>query len=90
MSAAENSVTANKAKLKPLLKRFRGIVPSAQHSTVCLLTTSCRVVIAILDAFHFDLQNTEFKVTKLPSSVTKRKARGVPTGKTIINFLIFV
>ncbi|KAK3096539.1 hypothetical protein FSP39_001125 [Pinctada imbricata] len=37
-----------------------------------------RVVVAIMDAFHFDLQKTEFVVTILPAMVTKQKARGMP------------
>ncbi|XP_061192168.1 small subunit processome component 20 homolog [Saccostrea echinata] len=35
-----------------------------------------RVIVGILDAFHFDLRNSQHSVNNLPDSVAKKKAKG--------------
>ncbi|XP_060070430.1 small subunit processome component 20 homolog [Ylistrum balloti] len=38
-----------------------------------------RVIVAILDSFHFDVSASELNLTNLPQSITKKKAIGLPT-----------
>lgn len=38
-----------------------------------------RVIVAILDSFHFDVSASQLNLTNLPESITKKKAVGLPT-----------
>ena len=40
-----------------------------------------RVIVGILDAFHFDLRNSQHAVVNLPDAIAKKKAKGEITGK---------
>ena len=49
-----------------------------------------RVIVGILDAFHFDLRNSQHAVVNLPDAIAKKKAKGEITGKGSILFLNIV
>ena len=46
-----------------------------------------RVIVGILDAFHFDLRNSQHSVVNLPDAIAKKKAKGEITGKGSILLL---
>lgn len=43
-----------------------------------------RVIVGILDAFHFDLRNSQHAVVNLPDAIAKKKAKGEITGMGFI------
>lgn len=44
-----------------------------------------RVIVGILDAFHFDLRNSQHAVVNLPDAIAKKKAKGEITGMGFIS-----
>lgn len=48
-----------------------------------------RVIVGILDAFHFDLRNSQHSVVNLPDAIAKKKAKGEITGKDSYDFITF-
>lgn len=46
--------------------------------------TFSRVIVGILDAFHFDLRNSQHAVVNLPDAIAKKKAKGEITGMGFI------
>lgn len=49
-----------------------------------MIVMCSRVIVGILDAFHFDLRNSQHAVVNLPDAIAKKKAKGEITGMGFI------
>lgn len=50
-----------------------------------MIVMCSRVIVGILDAFHFDLRNSQHAVVNLPDAIAKKKAKGEITGMGLIS-----
>lgn len=58
-----------------------------------MIVMCSRVIVGILDAFHFDLRNSQHAVVNLPDAIAKKKAKGEITGmrkKFFYEFFILI